>query len=178
MTLRRSIALLGFIFLALPPSSVGQSEHGAFDTLSRPEGCQSSTPLPDAKVLRPCYDTPPQAVNRGRMTALQDSLYTDDMKVAAIGGRATVSVFLDREGMVRLGCVASSSGYGRLDDIALTLLSVARFNPAMRDGAPVPTWHTELISFSFRTLAPPEGIPSGDRVRPMPPCPRVVQESP
>lgn len=101
------------LFLFSPALVEAQPRQEKLDSLARTLDCQSSEPVPTAKVLEPCYDSPP----------------------------------------------------------------VARHRPALREGEPVHTWHSTLVAFPFRMLYPPEGLPAADRVRPIPPCPRVSQDS-
>ena len=46
--------------------------------------------------------------------------------------------------------LAESSGYASLDEAALDALRRWRFQPALRDGQPIPAWVTVPVIFSLR----------------------------
>ncbi|OGA02072.1 MAG: energy transducer TonB [Betaproteobacteria bacterium RIFCSPLOWO2_02_67_12] len=55
-------------------------------------------------------------------------------------GIVLLSFLIDVDGKVLQGKVERSSGYRRLDDAALSGLSLCRFKPATVDGKPERTW--------------------------------------
>ena len=52
-------------------------------------------------------------------------------------GTTVLRVELDEQGHVADASIATSSGYARLDDAALTAVKAWRCNPAQRNGQPV-----------------------------------------
>jgi periplasmic protein TonB len=57
-------------------------------------------------------------------------------------GLVTLRFLISENGQVLSGQVEKSSGYKRLDEAALAALSLCKFKPATRNGAPIQDWST------------------------------------
>ncbi|MFN2432929.1 MAG: TonB family protein [Gemmatimonadota bacterium] len=66
-----------------------------------------------------------------------------------IGGTVTLWVLVDASGAVLDVRVLRSSSYAELDKAALDALRRAAYNPARRNGVPVPAWVQQQISFKL-----------------------------
>lgn len=66
-------------------------------------------------------------------------------------GRVVLRVFVDENGLPARVEVKTSSGFSRLDDVALGTVRTWKFVPARRGEKPVGTWVLVPISFSLRS---------------------------
>jgi protein TonB len=64
-------------------------------------------------------------------------------------GKAVIRVYIDADGMPRNVRVATSSGFARLDDSALTSVRNARFKPWVENGVAVAGWASIPIEFEL-----------------------------
>jgi protein TonB len=64
-------------------------------------------------------------------------------------GRAVVHVFIDEAGLPHDVAIATSTGFARLDDSALTAVRAARFKPCLENGAAVSGWAFIPIEFEL-----------------------------
>jgi len=64
-------------------------------------------------------------------------------------GRVVVRVWIDEGGLPRDAQVATSSGYARLDDSAVSAVRLARFKPCMENGVAVAGWALIPIEFEL-----------------------------
>lgn len=68
-------------------------------------------------------------------------------------GEVLVSVLVNVEGRVQAVKLHRSSGLGKLDQEAMTVVRSWRFRPGRRDGKPVPAW--VVVPVSYRIDATP-----------------------
>lgn len=64
-------------------------------------------------------------------------------------GRALVRVYIDEAGLPRNVTIATSTGFARLDDSALTAVRAARFKPCLENGVAVAGWAFIPIEFEL-----------------------------
>ncbi|MBC7665872.1 MAG: energy transducer TonB [Caulobacter sp.] len=64
-------------------------------------------------------------------------------------GRAVVHIFIDESGLPHDVAIATSTGFARLDDSALTAVRAARFKPCRANGIPVSGWAFIPIEFEL-----------------------------
>jgi protein TonB len=66
-------------------------------------------------------------------------------------GKALVRVLIDEAGLPRTVQLATSSGFGRLDDAALAAVRNARFKPYLENGVAVQAWAVIPLEFELPT---------------------------
>lgn len=105
--------------------------------------------------------------NPDELRAALEREYPPLLRDAGIEGTVKVFFHLDGEGRVTRTMVNESSGHKALDDAALRVAEIVEFNPALREGEPVPTWISLPIRFAVgraaraetRSPAPPIELP-------------------
>jgi TonB family protein len=96
------------------------------------------------------YDMAPQVRNASQVRQALEREYPIGLRAARIGGRVEVWFYIDQQGTVEQFRVKESSGNTALDEAALRVARVFRFEPASRDGEPVAVWVPLAISFVAR----------------------------
>lgn len=111
--------------------------------VARPDPPVVAPPAPPAPVaLAP----PSPATARGRGNAFSDDDYPSASRAAEEEGVARVTYVVGVDGRVSQCEVVQSSGFKRLDDATCAIiLRRYRFNPATRDGQPVPERKTQPV---------------------------------
>ena len=66
--------------------------------------------------------------------------YPPKSKLLGESGRVHVRVLVDAAGLPSQAAIAKSSGYGRLDEAALSAVRAARFKPYTENGQPQVFW--------------------------------------
>ncbi|MYD12728.1 MAG: energy transducer TonB [Gemmatimonadetes bacterium] len=89
----------------------------------------------------------PKMLNQDEVNRVLEREYPALLKDAGIGGKATVWLFIDEEGVVRDQRVKESSGHAGLDAAALKVVTVARFSPAKNRDKTVALWIALDITF-------------------------------
>jgi protein TonB len=79
-----------------------------------------------------------------------EEAYPPLLREAGVGGTVGVSFFIDEEGAVRNTILMEGSGHPALDDAALRVADVYRFEPALNRHERVPVWVTFPITFQVR----------------------------
>jgi len=79
----------------------------------------------------------PQPQNMAAVGSLIAADYPASLAARNVGGTVTLSLSIDEQGRVTGSEVASSSGHGELDAVALRVARRMRFSPAERNGVPV-----------------------------------------
>jgi TonB family protein len=136
---------------------------------------------------------PPELLNAGEVfRALLDG-YPPMLRDAGVGGVAVVWFFVDTDGRVLRTQVATSSSQKALDETALSVASIMRFRPHVRDGQvkqvwveipfvfgpgqriPAQTSRDDLFALPALVVTPPEMLAARDRAAaapvPLPPPP-------
>jgi TonB family protein len=76
--------------------------------------------------------------------------YPPLLRDAGIGGTAVVFVYVDERGRVQRMQLASTSGYDALDEAALKVAAIMRFEPRVVDGRAVAAWQEVPVVFTAR----------------------------
>ncbi|MGH7469681.1 MAG: TonB family protein [Longimicrobiales bacterium] len=98
----------------------------------------------------------PELANRNQLQEEITRAYPSTLRASGVGGRVTLSLFVDEAGQVGRMQVKSSSGVQELDDAALRAASVMRFRPAQNQERNVGAWIEMPIDFQ---AAVPERMP-------------------
>ncbi|MCY4573539.1 MAG: energy transducer TonB [Gemmatimonadetes bacterium] len=89
----------------------------------------------------------PKMMNEDEVNRVLEREYPALLKDAGIGGKTTVWLFIDEEGVVQDQRVKESSGHAGLDAAALKVVTVARFSPAKNRDKTVALWIALDITF-------------------------------
>lgn len=77
-------------------------------------------------------------------------VYPPEARASGREGKVRIKVLIFERGAPGEVQLAESSGYASLDEAALDALRRWRFQPALRDGQPIPAWVTVPVIFSLR----------------------------
>ena len=105
--------------------------------------------LMQAPAVTP-FTARPEVVNERDVMRALEREYPPIVRDAGIGGTILVHFFIDTEGVVQRVLVAESSGHEALDEAALRVARVFRFNPARDEDGPVPVWIAIPVVFQTR----------------------------
>ncbi|HKJ01340.1 MAG TPA: M56 family metallopeptidase [Longimicrobiales bacterium] len=130
--------------VGLAPRSEGQPAPAA------PE----ATTFSAREVSKP-FTQAPRLLNGDAVAEAMERQYPALLKDAGVGGAATIFMFVDTTGTVTDVRIQKSSGHQPLDDAALRVARVFRFDPARNKEQKVDTW----VAFPIRFGAP-EPAPS------------------
>jgi TonB family protein len=92
----------------------------------------------------------PRLVNSAEVSLAVARNYPPLLRDAGIGGTVVVYGYIDERGVVVRSQLDSSSGYDALDEAALRIMSVMRFEPPVVDGRPVAVWLRIPVVFTAR----------------------------
>lgn len=138
-----------------PSPETGSSEAPGGESLDEP----SFTPFDVAPTLR----------NRGDVARALLREYPQQLRDAEVGGRVTVWIRLDEDGVVQDVRINTSSADPVLDRAALSVARIMRFSPASDDSGPVAAWISVPLIFEPRSGARiPERIPFDELGLPLP----------
>lgn len=93
------------------------------------------------------FTTAPVLTNPAEVREVLQREYPPLLRDAGIGGVADVFVFVDQAGVVRNARVDETSGHRPLDDAALRVTDVMRFQPALDGDRVVPVWISLPVAF-------------------------------
>lgn len=111
-----------------------------------PRVAPPAPPAPPAAVAPPSPATP-----KGRGNAFTDDDFPDASRRAEEQGVTRVSYVVGVDGKVSSCTVTQSSGFPRLDDATCKIIMRRfRFNPATRDGQPVPEPKTQPVRWQLK----------------------------
>jgi protein TonB len=140
-----------------PPSpAVDPDDRAVRDALFRfrREQTEPAPPPTDQDLSAEPTFTPftqaPSIRNRAEVVSAMDDAYPPLLRDAGVGGTVLVYFFIDEEGVVRNTIVRESSGHPALDEAALRVADVYRFDPALNRQEPVPVWVAFPITFQAR----------------------------
>ncbi|HEX9887482.1 MAG TPA: energy transducer TonB [Longimicrobiales bacterium] len=102
--------------------------------------------LSEAPAFTP-YTVAPLLVNRTVVAQALQAKYPPLFRDANIGGTVGVHVFIDAEGQVQNALVHTSSGYAQFDEVALSVVALMEFTPAMNRDKRVPVWISLPVMF-------------------------------
>jgi protein TonB len=93
-------------------------------------------------------DVEPRLKNAAELIRMAQRRFPVVLREAGVGGTVGVFFFVSAEGDVTNAVVQSSSGYERLDNVALEVARAGKFEPAMNRDLPVGVWLILPIVFS------------------------------
>ena len=93
-------------------------------------------------------DVEPRLRNAAELIRMAERLFPNTLREAGVSGTVGVFFFVSENGDVTNAVVQSSSGYARLDDVALEVAKAGEFEPAMNRDLPVGVWLILPIIFS------------------------------
>ena len=139
----------------VPPPEVSVASDAPTNAIT----VQSTQPRPEPQpvvVQRPVEEakpvTPPQpASNKGRGNVFSEDDYPSASRAAEEEGVTRVTYVVGTDGRASQCEVTQSSGFKRLDDATCAILQRRfRFNPATRDGQPVPERKTQPVRWQLK----------------------------
>jgi len=93
-------------------------------------------------------DVEPRLKNAAELIRMAQRRFPAPLREAGVAGTVGVFFFVSENGDVTNAVVQSSSGYERLDDVALEVARAGQFDPAMNRDQPVGVWLILPIIFS------------------------------
>jgi protein TonB len=137
----------------VPPPEVSVAQEAA-PTITVQQQVQQTAPTvisqPKAEPAAPVGPSNP-ATPKGRGNVISEDDYPDASRRAEEQGVTRVSYTIDETGKVTSCNVTQSSGSARLDEATCKIIMRRfRFNPAMRDGKPVPDTKTQPVRWQLR----------------------------
>lgn len=93
-------------------------------------------------------DIEPRLKNERELVRLAGKGFPRVLRDAGVSGKVGVFFFVSEEGDVTKAVVQNSSGYARLDALALQVAKAGKFEPAMNRDVPVGVWIIMPLSFS------------------------------
>ncbi len=94
------------------------------------------------------YTVRPSITNRSELERALQREYPPLLRDAGIGGTTVVWFFIDETGAVKNQQVHTSSGHQSLDEAALRVAPIVKFNPALNRDKAVPVWIELPITFT------------------------------
>ena len=133
-----------------PPEVSVQSEAAPTITtqsnVARPEPPVMTPPAPPAPPVAPPAVAPQAATPKGRGNVFSDDDFPSASRAAEEEGVARVAYVVGTDGRVSQCEIVQSSGFKRLDDATCAIIQRRfRFNPATKDGQPVPERKTQPV---------------------------------
>jgi TonB family protein len=107
-------------------------------------------PAPPAQPPAPPAPEAARLVNSREVSLELARSYPPLLRDAGIGGTAVVFVYVDERGRVQRMQLASTSGYDALDEAALKVAAIMRFEPRVVDGRAVAAWQEVPVVFTAR----------------------------
>ncbi len=92
-------------------------------------------------------DVEPRLTNAPDLIRLARKRFPPELRQAGVSTRVDVFFFVSEKGEVTKAVIQNSSGYGRLDNVALEVARAGKFEPAMVRDKPVGVWIVLPISF-------------------------------
>jgi TonB family protein len=93
------------------------------------------------------YDVPPKLLNPDEIRKKLSSSYPATLREAKIEGRVILWIFIDKEGTVLKSQVQVTSGFTKMDQVALDVANAMRFAPAKNRDKTTPVWVQQAIDF-------------------------------
>ncbi len=121
-------------------SSHGSSQLGA-------ERVVTADDISAAPTFTP-YTVAPTLTNRDEVARALERDYPESLREEGVGGKVLVWFFIDENGKVEKSLIKQSSGREALDQAALHVAQVMRFNPALNRDKHVPVWVALPIAFN------------------------------
>jgi TonB family protein len=127
------------------PPVAGQSEI----ITDLPVPPKSSRLILQQPVFTP-YTVAPRLVNTGEVQRALERRYPPLLRNAGIGGQVVVWFFIDETGRVVNNQIKNSSGYPTLDEAALMVAEMMRFEPALNRDQRVSVWVAIPLKFDTK----------------------------
>jgi protein TonB len=138
----------------VPPPEVSIAQDAPTNSITtqsevaRPDPPRVAPPAPPAP---PAAAPPSPATPKGRGNVFSDDDFPDASRRAEEQGVTRVSYVIGTDGKVSSCTVTQSSGFARLDDATCKIIMRRfRFNPATRDGQPVPETKTQPVRWQLK----------------------------
>ncbi len=96
------------------------------------------------------FTVAPSITNRNEVIEAMQAAYPPLLKDAGVGGTTRVYFFINEVGLVEDVRIDKSSGHPALDDAAIRVANVYRFEPALNRDKKVPVWVSFPITFQTR----------------------------
>ena len=93
------------------------------------------------------YDVPPKLLNPDEIRKKLSTNYPSSLREAKVEGRVILWIFIDAEGNVLKSQVQVTSGYAKMDQVALDVANAMRFAPAKNRDKTTPVWVQQAIDF-------------------------------
>ena len=130
------------------PLAAGSATRSAAGQPATDAGAQGTTAA-DQPVAT-AYDVAPQVRNANQVRQALEREYPIGLRAARIGGRVEVWFYITEQGDVARVQVKQSSGNAALDEAALEVARVFRFEPAQSGGDRIAVWVALGITFQAR----------------------------
>jgi TonB family protein len=128
-----------------PPARAGEAP-----PVRQPVPPAAQPPAPPARTPSPPGAGVARLVNSAEVSLELARSYPPLLRDAGIGGTAVVHVYVDERGRVQRMQLARTSGYEALDEAALKVAAIMRFEPPVVDGRPVAAWQEIPVVFTAR----------------------------
>lgn len=109
----------------------------------------TTTEIQEAPTFTP-FTVAPTIRNREEVVAAMEREYPPLLRDAGIGGTVRIYFLIDETGQVTKTLLDQGSGHAALDQAALRVASVYRFEPALNRDERVPVWVSFPITFQVR----------------------------
>lgn len=160
--LRRTLFLAAAV-VPLVAACAPSLDHLELVEPSRPDGAPAPVP-PEVWIADPPstgagdpatpefapYDRRPVLENGSDVERALRKLYPPLLKRERIGGRVLLWLWVDEYGIVQEARIDEPSGHTELDFTAVRIARIMRFEPAARDGEPLPVWIRIPMTFESR----------------------------
>ena len=93
------------------------------------------------------YDVAPKLLNADEVRKKLSASYPVTLREAKIEGRVILWIFIDKQGNVLKSQVQVTSGYAKMDQVALDVANAMRFQPAKNRDKTTPVWVQQAIDF-------------------------------
>lgn len=111
----------------------------------------SNTPQPVAPPKPATPDVEAKFDPRGRFNAFPDSEYPSQSRRLGEEGKVTIAILVQPDNSVGEVKVVQSSGFERLDSAAVDWYRKrGRFTAAIKDGQPIASWKTIVVTFQLK----------------------------
>jgi TonB family protein len=121
-------------------------------TLQRMQAAETRAPTADRRTtpsMTP-FTQRPQLINAQETQRALVRHYPAELRDAGLGGTVVLWLFVDVQGEVTRTQIHTTSGFASLDNAALDVAKVMRFNPALNRETPVGVWFELPVRFTAR----------------------------
>src|SRR5690606_24585698 len=139
---------------SMEPYYVDELPQGPPSLLPQLQMARRNTGAPSAEPLRALEDrsagsvAPPRLSNREAVGTLLSERYPGDLRARGVGGTTIVTVLVAPDGTVRDSRLYTSSGNGRLDQVALGVTGRMRFSHPSSNATPEMVWVAVPLTFT------------------------------